>query len=58
MAPSQHRPGSADSSDEESDDRMPPVPDQDGPHDVPDEQVIEKTIPSRPRHGGDEHGTG
>lgn len=24
----------------------PPVPDEDGPHDVPDEQVIEATLPS------------
>ncbi len=26
----------------------PPMPDEDGPHDVPDEQVIEKTLPSGP----------
>lgn len=25
-----------------------PVPDEDGPHDVPDETVIEKTLPSAP----------
>ena len=25
-----------------------PVPDQDGPHDVPDEAVIEKTLPTQP----------
>ena len=25
-----------------------PVPDEDGPHDVPDETVIEKTLPERP----------
>lgn len=25
-----------------------PVPDEDGPHDVPDETVIEKTLPSVP----------
>lgn len=29
-----------------------PRPDEDGPHDVPDENVIEKTLPSsRPRPG-------
>lgn len=27
-------------------DEFPPVPDEDGPHDVPDDQVIEKTLPS------------
>ncbi len=26
----------------------PPVPDEDGPHDVPDDQVIEKTLPTGP----------
>lgn len=25
-----------------------PVPDEDGPHDVPDATVIEKTLPSKP----------
>ena len=33
----------------------PPVPDEPGPHDVPDEQVIEKTLPPGPppdRNGG------
>lgn len=25
-----------------------PVPDEDGPHDVPDETVIEKTLPTGP----------
>ena len=25
-----------------------PVPDEDGPHDVPDDAVIERTLPSRP----------
>jgi len=53
MAPTEHRPGSADGSDDEPADRSPPVPDQEGPRDVPDEQVIEKTIPSRPRHDRD-----
>ena len=26
----------------------PPTPDQDGPHDVPDDTVIEKTLPTGP----------
>lgn len=30
----------------------PPVPDEDGPHDVPDETVIEKTLPTVPVPGG------
>jgi hypothetical protein len=28
---------------------VPPMPDEDGPHDVPDETVIEMTLPARPR---------
>jgi hypothetical protein len=39
--------GTADS-DETAEDQMPHTPDQDGPHDVPDEQVIEKTLPNTP----------
>jgi hypothetical protein len=31
---------------------FPPVPDEDGPHDVPDETVIEKTLPAG-KPGGD-----
>lgn len=30
-----------------ADDEVPPVPDEDGPHDVPDDKVIEKTLPER-----------
>lgn len=40
--------GSADADDETAEDQMPPVPDEDGPHDVPDDTVIEKTLPSPP----------
>lgn len=51
MAP--ERPERADASDEPSDEHVRPTPDQDGPHDVPDEQVIEKTMPTAPvRTGG------
>lgn len=39
-------------SDESIDDQFPPVPDEDGPHDVPDEKVIEKTLPTAPIPGG------
>jgi hypothetical protein len=34
-----------------AEDLVPPSPDEDGPHDVPDETVIEKTLPERPRGG-------
>ena len=34
--------------DEPPEDHVPPTPDEDGPHDVPDEQVIEKTLPTAP----------
>ena len=27
---------------------VPPIPDEDGPHDVPDDKVIEKTLPTSP----------
>lgn len=35
-----------------ADDGVKPTPDEDGPHDVPDDTVIEKTLPERPRDGG------
>jgi hypothetical protein len=47
MAPSQQSPSSKPAADEERED-PPPVPDQDGPHDVPDATVIEKTLPTKP----------
>lgn len=31
-----------------AEDQAPPIPDEDGPHDVPDDMVIEKTLPERP----------
>ena len=34
----------------------PPTPDEDGPHDVPDDTVIEKTLPSSA--GSDKDGRG
>ena len=48
MRAAQNRPGSASDSDESLDDQVPPIPDEDGPHDVPDEMVIEKTLPTAP----------
>ncbi len=55
MAPKE-RPESADGSDEWPDERVTPTPDDDGPHDVPDELVIEKTMPSPPARGGGSSG--
>jgi hypothetical protein len=43
----------AGASDSDEADRIVPVPDEDGPHDVPDDKVIEKTLPGKPvREGG------
>lgn len=39
--------GSSDESDDLRDGQS-RVPDEDGPHDVPDEKVIDKTLPTRP----------
>jgi hypothetical protein len=40
--------GSASDGDEFPEDQAPPAPDEDGPHDVPDDKVIEKTLPTAP----------
>jgi hypothetical protein len=51
--PATNRP-QRDSTDEpRADDEVIPVPDEDGPHDVPDDKVIEKTLPERAPGGGD-----
>lgn len=34
--------------DEAAEELIPPTPDEDGPHDVPDDKVIEKTLPAKP----------
>jgi hypothetical protein len=47
MATSPQSPSSKPAADDARED-PPPVPDQDGPHDVPDATVIEKTLPSKP----------
>jgi hypothetical protein len=40
--------------DEQPDGQGSATPDQDGPHDVPDEKVIEQTLPTKPaRDAGD-----
>jgi hypothetical protein len=49
MAPTPNRPDAAES-DERLDEQPPQAtPDEDGPHDVPDEKVIEKTMPKPSR---------
>jgi len=47
MRATEHSQQSA-SSDEEKGaiDQLKPIPDEDGPHDVPDDKVIEKTLPT------------
>jgi hypothetical protein len=47
MATPQNPTGSADSQ-EPLDGQPAPMPDEDGPHDVPDATVIEKTLPTGP----------
>jgi hypothetical protein len=46
------KPQQSDSSDDGAVDQVNPVPDEDGPHDVPDDKVIEKTLPTPPVDGG------
>ena len=41
--------------DEPVDGQFPPIPDEDGPHDVPDEKVIEGTLPTIPTPKGRQH---
>ncbi|MEJ6022469.1 hypothetical protein [Ramlibacter sp. PS4R-6] len=36
-----------------ADETIPPTPDEAGPHDVPDEQVIEHTLPAKKRDDAD-----
>lgn len=48
MAPTPNRPEAAESEDR-LDEQPPPTPDEDGPHDVPDDTVIEKTMPQPSR---------
>jgi len=49
--PATQKPQSESMDEPVADDQVPPIPDEDGPHDVPDEKVIEKTLPERPREG-------
>ena len=49
MSATQKPVGNAEDSDESLSGQFPPpIPDEDGPHDVPDEKVIEKTLPAAP----------
>jgi hypothetical protein len=48
MSATQKPAGSSDDSDEFRDGQVSRVPDEDGPHDVPDDKVIDKTLPAKP----------
>lgn len=54
MSATQKPAGSDEDSDESPEDRISRTPDEDGPHDVPDDKVIEKTLPTKhlPDSGG------
>jgi len=48
MSATRNPAGSPVDPDESRADQIPPTPDEDGPHDVPDDKVIEKTLPTTP----------
>ncbi|HEX9718416.1 MAG TPA: hypothetical protein VGA59_01690 [Ramlibacter sp.] len=48
MSATQDPAGSPVDPDDSPDGQVPPIPDEDGPHDVPDDKVIEKTLPTTP----------
>jgi hypothetical protein len=48
MSPAEKPAESSPAADESVEDRLSRTPDEDGPHDVPDDKVIEKTLPSVP----------
>jgi hypothetical protein len=50
--PATQKPQSDATDEPRADDQIPATPDEDGPHDVPDDKVIEKTLPERPREPG------
>lgn len=57
MSATQKRPGDAADRDDALDDPFPPpIPDEYGPHDVPDDKVIEKTLPTAPPTDTDDGG--
>ncbi|HXD39813.1 MAG TPA: hypothetical protein VN649_04585 [Ramlibacter sp.] len=53
MSAAQNRRESAGEREEPPEGQASPIPDEDGPHDVPDEKVIEKTLPTAPGAGKD-----
>ena len=56
MAATQRPTGKETPPDTSLDGQPPPVPDEDGPHDVPDDNVIEKTLPTAPSGDGSKGG--
>lgn len=57
MSSTQKPAGSDDEREGTAEGQMPPTPDEGGPHDVPDDKVIEKTLPKSPASGGREGGS-
>ena len=53
MSPKQPMPQDDPVADDKTEGQPPPSPDQDGPHDVPDDRVIEKTLPKPRSDKGD-----
>jgi hypothetical protein len=53
MATTQRPQGDDDANKWLSDGQEPRLPDEDGPHDVPDDKVIERTLPSKPSRDDD-----
>jgi hypothetical protein len=52
MSATRNPAGNAADPDDSRDNEIKPTPDEDGPHDVPDDTVIEKTLPTTPVDGG------
>ena len=52
MAPTPTHPDQDPKASETGEGQPAPIPDEDGPHDVPDDKVIEKTLPSKPLGDG------
>jgi hypothetical protein len=57
MPAPQHPASSPADPDESLDGQPPPIPDEDGPHDVSDDKVIEKTLPAVPPSGSGRAGS-
>jgi hypothetical protein len=54
MATQPSSPKEAPRSEQPGREEMPATPDEAGPHDVPDDEVIDRTLPAGARRGGSE----